>query len=225
MRKNLLAGLVILVPIALTFGIIHFFIDLLTTPFLGGLQALFSANPKLQYYFNLLEEYNLAIPVSKFLILILLFIAVVVIGIIGRNWVVNTLFAYIDSIAHKIPIFRGIYKPMKEAVNSLLSPDSTGFSDTVLVPFPNTQGLAMGFVTSDRTIDDLNSIQKEKVTVFVPGTPNPTAGYLLLFDKSQIHYLSMSVEEGMKFVISCGVINANISPVDKMNIQRQEPTV
>lgn len=192
MKNNFLTGLVILLPIALTFWILSFLVNLLTNPFAGLVESLFN-------YYQLQRSWT---PfVTKGLILAVLIGLVFIAGVIGRFLFLNPLFKLGDRLLHRIPLVNKVYKASQDVVHSLFSEEKTSFSQVVLVPFPNGRSLSIGLISGKE------SPSGEKISVFVPGTPNPTMGFMLLFHKEQLIPLNIKVDEALKFVVSCGVID------------------
>lgn len=204
MKKHFTTGLIILLPLALTFLFVMFIINLLTKPLLGVVQAIL-------HRYHLLETPFLGHPqvvliISKFIILIFLFFTVLLVGIVGRWLFVRYVFRYGDALLHKLPLVNKVYKASQDVVHTILSPDTTTFKKVVLVPFPNSKGLSIGLVTKDDTSLNIGEKSHDLISVFVPGTPNPTMGFMLLYRKEQLTYTDLTVDQALKCVVSCGVI-------------------
>ncbi|MBV1821817.1 DUF502 domain-containing protein, partial [Bacteroidales bacterium MSK.15.36] len=120
-------------------------------------------------------------------------------GLLAKSIIGRTYLKKLEEIFLKIPIIQHIYSAIKGLSNSILKKDKVSFKQTVLVKFPNSEMLSVGFVTSDKTI------KENKISVFVPTVPNPTTGFLILVDKDDVEYLSMPFEEAFKFILSLGV--------------------
>lgn len=208
MKRNFLTGLAIIVPIALTYVILLFFINLLTNPFL----ALFDYLVGDTAFSTRLQNYALAKMIYKLLILLILPVVIIAVGFFGRGFIIKWLLSLIDSMAARIPIFNKIYISIKETVHAFLKPNLNNFSDVVLVPFPNPSIYTLGFVMHrdvgvNRPKNRSNPENQSKtVAVLIPGTPTLTAAYLQMFPKDQLIYLDIPVEEAVKAVISCGLI-------------------
>lgn len=120
-------------------------------------------------------------------------------GLLAKSIIGRTYLKKLEEIFLKIPIIQHIYSAIKGLSNSILKKDKVSFKQTVLVKFPNSEMLSVGFVTSDKTI------KENKIYVFVTTVPNPTTGFLILVDKDDVEYLSMPFEEAFKFILSLGV--------------------
>lgn len=126
-------------------------------------------------------------------------ITIVLIGAFTNTFLAKKISKVINSIFNKIPIVKSIYAPLKEVV-SLSNPSETNFKKVVLVEFPNKGIQSIGFITNQ----ELKINNEKKVSVFIPTTPNPTNGFLIYVNIEAIEILDMTIEEGIKTVISIG---------------------
>jgi len=107
---------------------------------------------------------------------------------------------------NKVPILRGVYKALKQILETVLAQQSNAFREAVLVEYPRRGMWVIAFITG-RTQGEVQSLTEEEViNLFVPTTPNPTSGFLIFVPKEDIVKLSMSVEEALKMVISGGIV-------------------
>lgn len=207
MKKYFVAGIVVLLPLALTFWIVSFVIDVLTTPFMGVARALISAICSDEVSRNLLAHERLLTLMSTILVLVFLLIMIVAIGAIGRYFFFKYLIRFSDRILGKIPFINSVYKTSQELIQAVLTTSNNSFKQVVLVPSSSHDSLSIGFITR-------NEIDADKHTaVFVPTTPNPTSGFLMLFKPEAIIPIDMTVEEAFRFIISCGVLPMPIRKV------------
>jgi len=124
------------------------------------------------------------------------------IGRYGRNYFGRQAIQWTDHLMMRVPLLNKIYGTVKQ-VNASFSSNKSSFKQVVLVPFPHARSRSLAFVTGEQT-----SLGPEKlVSVFIPTTPNPTSGFLMLMPETEITHLNMSVAEGIKFIISLGVIS------------------
>ena len=205
MKKYFSTGLGILLPIALTFMIVGFLINFLTKPFLTMAQAFIIQTDIFTTPFLLFNESTLITIVSKILILVIIVLVIFIVGLVGKFFLIDYLFRMGDYLFHRLPFINKIYKASQDIVGSLFSSTSSSFSQVVLVPFPSIDNLSIGLITKDALIINTGNGEEEIVPVYVPGTPNPTVGFMLMFKKSQLIYADMKAEEAMKFVVSCGI--------------------
>lgn len=195
-----MTGIVILLPLLLTIWIVGTIIHWLTDPFLGATQQVLSACNVDMSSLPLLKSEQFQRVASKLLVLVFLFFSLVVIGAVGRYVFVRTLIKWGDAVVRKIPLISSVYYTVQELMKTVLSSEKKAFKQVVLVPFPHAGCWTVGLLTQDE------STSASSLPVFVPTTPNPTSGYLILFRRSDIIPLSMSVEEAFRYVVSCGVL-------------------
>ncbi len=213
MRKYFITGVVILLPLALTLMVVVFTVNLFTKPFVGFMSEFLQYYGLLQKGFLILSAAQVQRYVSQFLILILLFFSTVLLGLLARWVFFHYVFRYGDYLVHQIPIVRSIYKTSKEVIRTIFATKTKSFKKVVLVPFPNPQTHAIGFVTRENVHIYCGEEKQKKIAVFVPTTPNPTSGFLMLFDPEDLIFLDMKVEDAFKYIISCGVI---LTPFKKL---------
>ncbi len=208
MKKNFLTGLVILVPIALTIIIVLLIVDLLTQPFMGLMENLLKATPiyhKGYILFN--SDYALRVW-SRIAILVSLFLFIILLGVFARWFIFKILVNIGDKIIHRIPIINKLYKTLKEVTKVIFTTDSKTFKQVVMVPFPNHDTFCLGLLSRDSPNVYNDPTRKVLTAVFIPTTPNPTTGYLLQYPKDEIQHINMTVEEALKFVVSCGMVSS-----------------
>ncbi len=206
MRKYFFTGLGIILPIVLTVLIISFLINLLTKPFLGMAQSVLEYYGLLGKSLFFMKTDQLVLITSKLIVLALLTLLTIIIGLLARLVFVHYLFRTGDYIIHRIPIVNKIYRSIKEVVSTLFDSTEQNFSQVVLVPFPHSQGLALGMVVKDRLPEESDKAYGELLSVFVPATPNPTMGFMLLYKREDVNFIDMSVEDALKCIVSCGVM-------------------
>jgi uncharacterized membrane protein len=199
MKKHFVTGLVVLLPVALTFWVVSFIFKLLTDPFLGVAELLLSTLG--------VESHELRMLIGKILALAFLFALIIGIGIVGRHFFFSYLMTLSDALLKRIPVISSVYKTSQELIQTLMSTSGKSFQKVVLVPFPHAKALTIGFITREDTEIE------GRVAVFIPTTPNPTSGFLIMYTKDQIIPVDLKVEEALRFVISCGVLPTPIHKV------------
>jgi uncharacterized membrane protein len=138
--------------------------------------------------------------IEKILILLFLFFFVLTIGAIGKQYAIAYLLKLGDSLLHRIPVISSVYKTSQELISTIFTSQNKAFKQVVLVPFPEKGSLIIGLVTKEEAVDP------SLVPVFVPTTPNPTSGYLIMYDKKSVIPVNMTVEEAFRYIISCGTL-------------------
>lgn len=204
MKKYFITGLVILLPLAVTLAVIVFIFNLLTEPFAGALSALLRHYNLLDSGFFIFSGKQLQFFISQIFVLLFMFFFTVLLGFIARWFFVHYLIRFWDYIFHNIPFVSTLYKACKDVINTIFASKTKSFKQVVLVPFPSSESKSIGLVTQDNLIWDEGTAPL--TAVFVPTTPNPTSGFLMMFDPKDITYVDMRVEDAFKYVISCGVI-------------------
>jgi uncharacterized membrane protein len=136
------------------------------------------------------------------LVTILLVVGAFASNILGRRFVDLG-----DRIVHRIPLINTIYRAVKQIAEAVLADRRGVFREVVLVEFPRKGCYSLGFLTSRGKGEIQAKTAEDVVNVFLPTTPNPTSGYLLMVPVEDVHPLSMSIEDGMKLVISGGSVS------------------
>jgi uncharacterized membrane protein len=193
LKKNLIAGLLVTVPAALTYMILSFVItrvDKAMEPVIVG--VLGPQNLKL------MDEWH--IPGMGFLFLAIFIIAV---GFIGTNFIGKKVVALGERILHNIPVVRVIYTSIKKLVDTVSLTETPTFEKMVLITYPREPLKTLGIVCCD-TPERISGGEK-MLNVFVPTSPNPTTGFLFMLPEKETQPLKMSVEEGLKMIISFGM--------------------
>ena len=192
LRKYIIAGLLVWLPFAATIVIVKFLIDLMD-------KTVLLLPPEWQPA-NLL---GFSIPGFGVIIAlsILLLTGMLAANLFGRRFVEMW-----EKILNRIPLVRSIYSSVKQISSTIFDPSGKSFRKVVLLEYPRKGLWSIGFLTNDSMGDELCSVDDTLVSVFIPTTPNPTSGFIIMTRKDEITELNMNVEEAFKFVISMGVI-------------------
>lgn len=209
MKKNLLSGFILLLPITITLIFIIFLVDLLTTPFLGYTEGVLRFFGEM-YSFDLSYHHTLLLVLSRVIILILLFFFVLVLGFLGNRIFFNWIMKLTHATMLKIPLINSIYRVCKDIISAVLSENRKIFNKVVVVPFPCSESRTLGLVTGnapEEIQEKGHQIHpgKQIKTVFVPTSPHPTSGFLLFAEEERLTTLDLSFEDALKYLISCGV--------------------
>ena len=186
LRNYFIAGIVVLIPIGITVYLTIFIISISSKI----LPKEINPNHYLPYNIPGLE-----IIISLFIIT---FIGWLSLSFLGRK-----LLNLFNNILKRIPILRTIYSALGQMTETFTKNDSDK-KNVVLIEYPRKGSWAVGFATKKNSGEISRKIKKELVNVFVPTTPNPTSGFLLMFPKDELIYLDMSFEEASKFIVSAG---------------------
>ena len=189
LRNNFIAGIVVLIPIGITVYFTLFLISI-SSKILPK-----EINP------NHYLPYN--IPGLEILISIILITAI---GWLSLSFIGKRLLKLFNDILKKIPILRTIYSAIGQMTETFTTSDKSK-KNVVLVEYPRKGTWAVGFATKDNVGEISTKTNKKLVNVFVPTTPNPTSGFLLMFPKDEVIYLDLTFEEASKFIVSAGTSN------------------
>ena len=189
LRNNFIAGVVVLIPIGITVYLTLFFINV-SSKILPK-----EINPN--YYL----PYN--IPGLEILISVIL---ITIIGWLSLSFIGKRLFEILENILNKIPILRTIYSAVGQLIETFAQSKSNK-KNVVLIEYPRKGVWAVGFATKENKGEIRNKVNEDLINVFVPTTPNPTSGFLLMFQKKEVIYLDLSFEEASKFIVSAGSTN------------------
>jgi uncharacterized membrane protein len=193
-RVSFFAGLLVIVPVAASVGLLWWLFNTFTNLLLPGM--LRDELQKLPYPDILFR-----------LIALLLFGAVVtLVGWVTRLVVGKRLVRLVEGILQRVPLLNKIYPFMKEVSHTVLAGQKTMFQRVVLVQYPRAGVYSIGFLTNDNAGEAGAKTGRNVVNVFFPTTPNPTSGFLTLVPREQVTDLDMSVADGMKMVISGGTV-------------------
>lgn len=142
------------------------------------------------------------------------FVVVIVIiwltGLLASNLIGRRVFGIGEQAMNRIPLIRRIYTAIKEISEVFLSDKKTAFQRVVLIHYPHERSYALAFVTKDGAAYFNDLIGENMVNVFLPTTPNPTSGFMLMIPKSDVLAVNITVEEAMKIVISGGAFSPNL---------------
>lgn len=201
-RRTFLAGLLILLPLFITYVLITFLFDIFTgvgAPLVTGLLRLLGAN-------------GLAYPLLPAVNLLLSLAVIFVLGIVGTNILGRRLLAGFESLLLRLPLVRTIYSSAKQVVETFQGPGRS-FQRVVLVEYPRKGAWTLGLVATERR-DSLGLFPSDNVlTVFIPTTPNPTSGYLVIVSPDDVKDIDFSIEEAFKFIVSGGIVGRDLAPV------------
>lgn len=212
MKKYFLTGLATLLPIAITIAVVVFIVHLLTNPFIDFVTHLFSGFniPS----FGLLSSEQVVRIISQCIILVAIFLLIFFLGVVARWFFFHTLIKLSDRLLYRIPIINKVYKTTKDIIRTLFASQKNSFKQVVLIPFPTKNCYCLGLITRDAPQTCQTATGSEMATVFIPTTPNPTTGYLLVCPVADLIFLNMKSDEAIKYIVSCGAIQPQ-KPEDK----------
>ena len=191
LRNNFIAGIVVLIPIGITLYLTLFLIRI------SGKVIPKEINPNNYLPFN--------IPGVEIIIALII---ITLIGWLSLSFLGKKFFELFNNILKKIPILRTIYSAIGQMTESFTKTDNKQKS-VVLLEYPRKGIWAVGFATNDNEGIIKKKVNEEIVNVFLPTTPNPTSGFLLMVPKKDLIYLEITFEQASKFIVSAGTTNIN----------------
>ncbi|MBF0252382.1 MAG: DUF502 domain-containing protein [Candidatus Omnitrophica bacterium] len=194
---NFFNGIVILLPIAITVSITRFIVFKINEIVLNPILRMFS-----------MAGFEIThVNVVKTFIFFGVIIGIAAIGRSGRILFVNRFFSFWESMVIKLPILGKIYNAIKQISTAFLGHGKTIFKKVVLVEYPRQGIHSIGFITGETRGEIKNKTGEEGLSVFIPTTPNPTSGMYVIVPKGKVKELDMSVEDGMKLIVSGGSVS------------------
>jgi uncharacterized membrane protein len=192
LRKWLFAGLLVIVPVAITVWVLQWIIGTLdqTLLILPG---------------DWHPDKLLGFHIPGFGVLLALGILLAV-GAAASNFFGRTLLSWWHRLLGRIPVVRSIYLSVKQVSDTLFSETGNAFRKAVLIQWPRENMWTIGFVTGSPGGDVSNYLQGEYLSIYVPTTPNPTGGYFVMLRREDCIELAMSVDEALKYIVSMGVV-------------------
>ena len=192
-RSYFLTGIIVTAPVGLTFYVAILFIGFIDGKVRNNI-------PEKYHYDNLLPIEIPGIGLL-FVFILLTFIGFLTAGLIGKF-----IIKLGERVIARLPIIRSVYGALKQIFESVLASSSKSFREVVLIEYPRKRVWAIGFITGDTKGEVQNATKENMVNVFLPTTPNPTSGFLLFVPRKDVIILDMNVEEGIKMVISGGIV-------------------
>ena len=202
-RSYFAAGLVVLAPL---------FLSIIVIGYLFRMADAFIVNPVFRILpFEIGASFKIFL--TKLAIAVVVIVLVTMIGFGARKFLLTNLACFGESILKNIPVFNRIYLVLKEITGALFDDKKGVFKRVVYVEYPRTGIYAIGFVTNEGGPWDMEQkTGKQMVNIFVPSPPNPATGFLALVPKEEVIDAGMSIEEGIKLVISAGAAVPNPTP-------------
>ncbi len=190
LRNYFIAGVVVLIPIGITLYLTLFIVKL--------------SSKILPKEINPNHYLPFSIPGLEIIISLLI---IIIIGWISLSFIGRRLMKLVNDIFKRIPFLRTIYSAIVQLTATFAQSNKNKKKSVVLVEYPRKGTWAVGFATQDNEGEISSKTNQDLVNVFIPTTPNPTSGFLLMFQKSEVLYLDMTFEEASQFIVSAGTSN------------------
>jgi len=199
-RKIFFAGMLVTLPLALTIFLLQFFFVRLDAQLGPAVTELL-----LRFHVPIDQDYRIP-GLGLVTIVIIIFFA----GLFTRNILGRKLVDFGEGILVKIPVFKNIYVGAKQVIETFGQSRANAFRRVVMIEYPRPGIYSLAFVTNEKQGKIEEKFKHhDMVSVFLPTTPNPTSGYFLMLPKEDVVELDMSVEDGIKMVISGGLVTPN----------------
>jgi len=191
-RRYLIAGLIVWVPLGITIWVLHWLLTSLDQILLVLPE---NARPRALLGFDI-----------PGLGLVVFFVILFLTGVLAANFFGQRLILAWEAILGRIPFVKSIYSSVKQVSDTLLASKGYAFRKALLVEFPRPGSWTIAFLTGTPSSVVTPYLTEEHISVYVPTTPNPTGGYFLMLPRSQVRELDMTVDEALKYIISMGVV-------------------
>ena len=195
MKKYLITGLLIWIPLAITIWVLH----LIVTTMDQTLTLLpFDFRPEFKLFDRVIHIPGLGV-IGTILVVLLT-------GLFASNIIGQRLITFWENLLGRIPVVKTLYHGVKQVSDTMFAPGGQAFRKALLVQYPRQGCWTIAFQTGQPNGEVANHLQGEHVSVYVPTTPNPTSGFFLMMPKNDVVELDMSVDDALKYVISMGVV-------------------
>jgi uncharacterized membrane protein len=206
-RRTFLAGLLILIPLFVTYALIAFLFNIFTNasaPLMKGLFRILDLN-----------RYDWTAPLVPLINFLLSLAVIFLLGLFGTNFLGRRILQTLDALILRLPLVKSIYGAVKQMVDTFQGP-RRGFQRVVLIQYPGPGLWTMGFVASERP-DAMKLTPSPRIlTVYIPTTPNPTTGYLVMVRPEDVVDVDYTVEDAFKFIISSGLVGRDLASPKKV---------
>lgn len=193
LRNYFLTGIIVTAPIGITVYLAWAFVDYVDR----------TVTPLIPPEYNPETYLKFSVPGLGMIVAV---VVLTLIGFLTANFLGRSLIRIGERIVERMPVIRSIYGALKQIIETILAQSSTAFRQVVLVEYPRRGMWTLAFVSAEVRGEVAGRLNEKMISIYVPTTPNPTSGYLVFVPETDVKYLDMSVEEGMKLVISVGVI-------------------
>ncbi len=197
LRNYFITGIIVVAPVSLTIYLVLLIINLIDNKILPLFPARYNPETYLPF----------AVPGIGVIVFVL---ALTLIGWLTTSLIGRTVVRLGENLLNRMPVIRSVYSALKQIIETVFSQNSRAFRDVVLISYPREGCWAIGFATGTTKGEVQDAIKDEVVNVFLPTTPNPTSGYLLFLPRKDVIFLKMTVEQGIKLVISGGVVTPDV---------------
>jgi uncharacterized membrane protein len=196
-RNAFFTGIIVLLPLGITLIVINFLLEKIGTPasklFFWFLDPTWRSLPAIELLLNSIS-------------LLVVFSIITILGYSSRFFLGRWLFRCLEQLLNRVPLINTVYSTVKQIVDTFSQQKQSVFQEVVLIEYPRPGCYAIGFLTGDSKGEVQQATGNHIVNIFIPTTPNPTSGFLLMLPEPDIIRLKMSISDGMKLIISGGAV-------------------
>lgn len=197
LRNAFITGIVVILPLGVTIIVINFLLERL-------------GNPASNFFFWYLDAEWRAMPAVQFgleiISVLVVFLLITLLGYGTRFALARFILGAMERLLDQVPFINTVYRTVKQIVNTFSQQKKAVFQEVVLIEYPRKRCYVLGFLTSTAKGETQNVTGEHILNIFVPTTPNPTSGFLLMLPEEDITRLEMSIADGMKLIISGGAV-------------------
>lgn len=196
-RNAFITGIVVVLPLGVTIIVINFMLEKLGTP-------------ASKFFFGFLDSDLRNLPAVQFALevisILVLFLLITMLGFGSRFVLGRIMLGGLERLLDRVPFINTVYRTVKQIVDTFSQQKKAVFQEVVLIEYPRKGCYVLGFLTSKAKGEPQEVTGADIVNIFVPTTPNPTSGFLLMLPEADITHLEMSITDGMKLIISGGAV-------------------
>ncbi|MEN8661659.1 MAG: DUF502 domain-containing protein [Lentimonas sp.] len=209
LRNAFITGVLVILPLGVTMIVISFLLEKLGTP---------ASN----FFFWYLDPEWRDLPAVELLLkmisVVVVFLLITLLGYFSKFFLGRLILSSLEKLLDRVPLINTIYRTVKQIVDTFSKQKKAVFQEVVLIEYPRPRCYVLGFLTGDAKGETQQAIEENVVNIFVPTTPNPTSGFLLMLPESDVTRLEMTIIDGMKLIISGGAVVANPKTGDPIQI-------
>ena len=200
LRNAFITGIVVILPLGVTMIVIRFLLDKIGTP-------------TSKYFFWFLEPELRDMPIVQLglelLSVLVVLLLITLLGYSSRIFIGRFILNSMEQLLDRVPFISTVYRSVKQIVQTFSQQKKAVFQEVVLIEYPRKRCYVLGFLTSTAKGETQDVTGEHIVNVFIPTTPNPTSGFLLMLPEDDVTRLEMSIADGMKLIISGGAVVPN----------------
>tara|TARA_B100002051_G_scaffold254850_1_gene269978 strand:- start:128 stop:748 length:621 start_codon:yes stop_codon:yes gene_type:complete len=203
-KKYILTGIISIIPVYITYWIIEQIFLIVSIPgknIISYFTSLFNLSNDINIKLITITEYMLGFILT---IMFLFFLGLIISNVVGKK-----IYSYFETLLNSIPIVNKVYSSIKQIISTISIDNKKSFKKVVMIQYPRKGLWTIAMVTGEST----NKNKKEFYTLFVPSTPNPTTGYMIIISKEDVVNTNLSVEDATKVILSGGLVTPNLDKI------------